>query len=145
MICRIIHIPILRSTFGDDFACPIARELATVQENNRDSLPLSAIQGADDTIWRTASSAICILQATENFEFRLCVIPHTRPVGHRGPDFPLRTLRNTFMLPAENADMSVFFEFIHCFSPVGGAKEPRLFGPAFHGTKANNVLRIDYI
>lgn len=34
---------------------------------------------------------------------------------------------------------------IHCLSTTGGEKVPRQFGPAVHGTKANDLLQFNYI
>lgn len=138
--------PGLTNNVTKKFVWPTATEFLALQENNRESCPPSLICNENDSLRRDAGRRICIPDVVDDMELHLCVIAHTGPSGNRGNRSSLRTFRSHLTGPTDLDDMSTFVKSgVHCLSAVGGGKELRLLGPAFHGTKPNNLLQFNHI
>lgn len=143
---RLVHIPVLPTTDDEEFVWPTAAEVAKVQLNHMDARPASLLQDSTDGLWRDGNGAVWIPDLAADLQLRMCVIAHTGPSGHRGFKTSLRVLRPFFTWSTDEEDMSNFVKAcIHCLSTSGGGKEPRPYGPAFHGTKPNDLLQFDYV
>ena len=144
-IRRIVRVPELPSSSATDFDWPSRDAVFKVQQEHAASRPAHFI--LDDQLWIDPDSkAIWIPDDATDIQLRLCIIAHTGPAGHRGAASTEQSLWAAFHWSTMNADVRTFVRAcIHCLSTVGGEKVPRPFGPAVHGTKANDLLQFDYI
>lgn len=143
-IRRLVHIPVLPSSSAADFDWPDPSGIADEQQRLHSTRPQGLI--FSDGLWRNEANAVWIPDDCDELQLRLCVIAHTGPSGHRGASSTESTVRQHFFWPTMKTDVDTFVKScIHCLSTTGGGRVPRPYGPAFHGTSANDLLQFDYI
>lgn len=144
VVRRLVSIPTLPSSSASDFEWPSPESISAAQAKFAASRPprLMLIDG----LWKNPAGSIWIPDDSDDLQLRLCIIAHTGPSGHRGAKSTESTLRKNFFWSTMTSDVRTFVRScIHCLSTIGGEKVPRPFGPAIHGTKANDLLQFDYV
>lgn len=142
----LVHIPVLPTISSDNFVWPSAKELAEAQNSNPESRFSALLENEDEALWRNANGSVWIPDNTDELQLRLCTIAYTGPSGHRQYKPSLCISRRQFSWTFDKDDMFTFvIACIHCLSTTERGMEPRPFGPAFHGTKPNDLLQFDFI
>eukprot|EP00171_Calliarthron_tuberculosum_P022172 IDg22172t1 len=81
-----------------------------------------------------------------DIQLRICIVGHTSEAGHRGAMATEDAIRSVYVWSSLSEDVKNFTRHcIHCISTTGGDRVPRPFGPAHHGTQANDLLQFDYL
>jgi len=141
-IQRLINIPVLTSATADKFEWPSEDEIYKLQTKYEADRPPSLFRS--NNLYRTKENAIWIPDEAADMQLRLCIIGHTSAAGHRGINATESDIRKSFFWSTLREDVRDFVRAcIHCVSTVGGDKVPRPFGPAFHGTSANDLLQFE--
>lgn len=142
---RLVTVPTLPSSSGNEFTWPHTAELKAAQMAHSDDRP-NAVSYNADGLYSTPAGAVWIPEASTDLQLRLCIIAHTGPSGHRAASTTADMLRTQFYWRTLEEDILVFVRScIHCLSTTGGGKTPRPYGPAVHGTCPNDLLQFDYI
>ncbi len=90
--------------------------------------------------------AVWVPEQAGDLQLRICIAAHTSGGGHRGTEATEIAIRQHFFWATLTEDVRTFVKScIHCLSTTGGVRVPRPFGPALHGTKANDLLQFDYL
>eukprot|EP00178_Gracilaria_changii_P000257 TRINITY_DN1027_c0_g1_i1.p2 TRINITY_DN1027_c0_g1~~TRINITY_DN1027_c0_g1_i1.p2 ORF type:complete len:1106 (+),score=114.18 TRINITY_DN1027_c0_g1_i1:5972-9289(+) len=141
---RLVMITLLPTSHNEAFCWPSTNEIAQLQQTHSATRPANLT--LRDGLWKTPSNAIWIPKEVEDLQLRLCIIAHTGPAGHRGREATRKALHHHFDWKTLRQDVYAFVKAcIHCLSTTGGEKVPRPFGPALHGTTANDLLQFYYI
>lgn len=142
-IRRLVSIPPLPTTF-QDFVWPTAD---TIRESQRAHPPPPQGFICVDGLYRLSNHGpIWIPDDDAILQLRLSIIAHTGAAGHRGTEATEQALSQRFTWSTLSEDIHLFTKScIHCLSTTGGETVPRPFGPAFHGTKPNDLVQFDYI
>lgn len=79
-------------------------------------------------------------------QMKVIVCSHCSLMGHRGRDVTVSTIKENFYWREMDKDVAEFVKScIHCIITRSGEIVPRPLGTALHGTKANEVVHIDYL
>ncbi len=93
-----------------------------------------------------AKKAVWIPEEEGMLQLRICIIAHTTATGHRGEKSAVMAVSKEFLWSTLKEDVKTFCRTcIHCLAIKGGVRVPPRYGPAFHGTKANDLLQFDYL
>jgi len=141
---RLINIPVLTSATADDFQWPSGKEIRATQEEFELGRPTELHR--KNGLYRYKDGAIWIPNEAVDLQLRICIIGHTSTAGHRGTNGTESAIREVYHWTTLRDDVRDFVRScIHCVSTTGGDKVPRPFGPAFHGTSANDLLQFDFL
>jgi len=144
MVRRIIRVPLLPSAASEDFIWPSNAEISEVQTEHRAIRPKRL--NDTDGLFVTKTGAIWIPDACSDLQLRICIIAHTSSAGHRAIDATESAIRRKFHWSTISEDVGTFVKrCIHCISTLKGKRVPRPFGPAVHGTFANDLVQFDYL
>lgn len=144
VVRRLVHVPILPYSSSECFEWPTFSELKTEQTKFADLRP--CIMKLSDGLWKDSRGAVWVPDDANDLQLRLCITVHTGPSGHRGNKATQIVLRDHFFWKTVNKDVQTSVRScIHCLSTSETGIVPRPFGPAFHGTAANNLKRFDCI
>lgn len=144
LVRRLKSIPPLLSTSDQDFEWPSEAETQAEQESNsrQRTQGTRKIEG----LHCNQNGAVWILSESEMLQLRLCIIGHTSAAGHRDAKSTETEIRKHYFWRTMEKDIRSFVaQCIHCISTTRGIRYPRLFGTSFHGTKANDLLQLDYL
>jgi len=144
IVRRIIRVPALPSSSADDFIWPDNAEIAEAQHAHISTRPKGLT--AKDGLFINDYGAIWIPADCSDLQLRICIIAHTSSAGHRGIAATESAIRRSFHWTTITEDVDAFIKgCIHCLSTLQGKKIPRPFGPAVHGTYANDLVQFDFL
>ena len=144
LITKLIFIPPLLSSSSENFEWQSNREIIKCQEQSIATKPSYLKMFIE--IWRDDKNRIWIPDDLEDLRLRICIIGHTGPAGHREFNTTLENIGSQVIRPTISEDVEKFVQScIHCTSTTRGNQEPRPFGPAFHGTPSNALLRFAFL
>lgn len=119
---RLVSVPVLPSSSSADFLWPSPDEVSCAQQEHLASRP-PQVSPASDGLYKTASGAIWIPDASNDLQLRLCVIAHTGPSGHRAGQPTEDALAGRFFWSTLSTDVNHFVRScVHCLSTVGGGE-----------------------
>ena len=141
---RLVHIPPLVTSSEEETTWPTVQEIIEIQKRHRSSLPQTIIE--KNGIYITSDNAISIPPDENLLQLRICIIAHCGAAGHRGFKNTMLSIKDHFFWKEMEEDVKRFVaSCIHCVATTRGNREPRPFGPAVHGTSANDLIQFDFL
>ena len=141
---HLVRIPELPYSSVTEFEWPSCADIAETQEAHISARSLHLV--LHNGLLSFPDGPVWIPDDASDLQFRLCIIAHIGPSGHRGRKSTESVLTSGFTWVTLPADVQAFVRACtHFLSTVGGETVPRPYGPAIHGTKPNDLLQFDYI
>lgn len=127
----------------DSFVWPSLEAIGKAQERSpgaKDGLQLDR----SDRLWKKGSS-IWISTEDVDLQVKLIVVSHCVSIGHRGCDATESIVREKFWWSSLSQDVAELVRgCLHCLISSAGEPVSRPLSHAFHGSRLNEVLHVDF-